>query len=215
MRSLLCFDLDGTLIDSRGDIAAAVNHALISSGGAPVSQERITSMVGYGLLKTVEMAVNASGVEIDLKKAGEVTIDYYHRNPIVHTYIYEGVAEGLRKLHENGFVVALFSNKLQTLCETILKILGIRQYFDYIVGAASGFAMKPNPEAIEFMLKDSGSEKSLSYMVGDSSVDMATGRAAEINVCLASYGYGSVGDGKPDLTVSSFDEFVSTMLAGR
>ena len=211
-RGLLCFDLDGTLIDSRGDIAASVSFALVSLGANSVSKEKVTSMVGAGLLKTVEMAVNDSGFFIDVTKAKELTVDYYGKNPVVFTYMYEGVKEGLKKLYESGFVIALFSNKLQHLCEKILEILEIRDYFTYIIGALSGYEMKPNPQAVHFMLNNSNSPANHSYMIGDSDIDMETGYNAGIKLCLAAYGYGEAGRFKPDIIANSFDEFVGRIL---
>ena len=211
-KSLICFDLDGTLIDSRGDIASAVSYALEHFGAEPLKADDITSMVGHGLLKTVEFAVEKCGLPIDLPKAKEMTVDYYNRNPVVHTYIYDGVAEGLKTLHTKGFVIALFSNKLTELCEKVLDILEIKNYFTYIVGSGSGFKMKPDPEAISFMLDDGNCDPCSSYMVGDSDVDMESGERGGLKLCFASYGYGKRERYSPDVTINTFDELVSFLV---
>lgn len=211
-KKLICFDLDGTLIDSRADIASSVSHALEHFGAKGVASDDITPMVGHGLLKTVELAAKLSGLEIDLEKAKKITVDYYNSNPVVNTYMYECVPEGLKELHDRGFVIALFSNKLTELCEKILGILGIKNYFTYIVGAGSGFKMKPEPEALNFMLNDASCNPLDSYMVGDSDVDMETGKRAGIKLCFASYGYGKRELYEPDATIDSFAQLPSLLM---
>ena len=207
-KSLVCFDLDGTIVDSRMDIANAVNHALVSLGAPALTEPQITSMVGHGLKKTVELASSADGDKIDMKMALQLTIDYYFEHPVVQTTLYDGVEASLKYLNENDFVVALFTNKLQPISEKILDIFKIRRYFSYVIGAESGFEMKPSPTPIEFMLSDSGCTREGSFMIGDSSVDIMTGKNAGIKTCLVTYGYGHKGELEPDLTCASMRELM-------
>ncbi len=208
-KSLLLFDLDGTLVDSRLDITAAVNHAISSLGLSPLTEKEVTSLVGHGLYKTVELAAEQSNVQIDLEEAKKLTRDYYFNHPADYTTLYPEVGDGLAELKKSGFITALFTNKLQAITERILEHFEIKRYFDFIIGAYSGFDFKPSPDAVYYLLEKTGCDKGKSIMTGDSEVDIGTGINAGIKTCLVSYGYGNPGESPPDFVVSSFSQAVT------
>lgn len=203
---LICFDLDGTLVDSRADIAAAVNEALGSYGVPAVGPDRMASLVGDGLARTVERA--AQGYEVPVGEAVKKTVEYYLEHPVVYSRLYDGVFQGLELLKGKGLGLALLTNKLQAIAEKILNEFKILGFFDYVAGAGAGYPLKPDPAALNHMLEISNSDRKASLMVGDGYTDLEAGRRAGIGTCLCSYGYGDPRDFVPDLRVSSFQEFI-------
>ncbi len=212
-KKFLCFDLDGTLIDSRDDIAAAINHSLAHYGLPLISEKRIAEIVGHGIFRTAERALSeVSASWVDREEAGRLAADYYMRHPVVRTTLYPGVREGLERLFESGFCMGLFTNKIQPLTERVLEILGIRRFFGFVVGAEGGFPMKPDPAGLLHMLERSGCGAGDSFMIGDGAVDLETGRRAGIKTALVTYGYRDSRSLESDLRADSFSELVCSLL---
>ena len=208
----ICFDLDGTLIDSRDDIAAAINHMLTELSLPNIPEKRIGEIVGHGIAATAIKALKEVGAtDVDGELAGRLTAEYYENHPVVKTVTYPYVKEGLSILKDRGFGIGLLTNKVQHITELILEQLGIKQYFDIIMGAGDKFPLKPNPEALLHMLKESGVEKEKFFLVGDGSVDLETGKRAGIPTCIVSYGYRPPYALNPDFSADSFKE-VSEMF---
>lgn len=209
---LLCFDLDGTLIDSRNDIAAAVNHMLRTYNLSELTEKRVAEIIGHGIFKTASSALKEAGAEnIDERAAGEIAADYYYEHPVNKTKLYDGVCDGLKKLYELGFTTGIITNKLQALTEKVLDILDIRRYFDYIVGAEGGFPMKPDPAAVIWMSESSGIPISKTFMIGDGRVDLQTGKNAGAKTVLVTYGYRTSGELSSDISADSFKELTDKL----
>lgn len=203
----ICFDLDGTLIDSRDDIAAAINHMLTEMSLPNIPEKRIGEIVGHGIAATAVKALREVGAEdADGELAGRLTAEYYENHPVVKTSIYSGVREGLKMLKDEGFGIGLLTNKVQHITEHVLELLGIRQYFDIVIGAGSGFPLKPNPESLLHMFEKSGVSKNHFFLVGDGAVDLETGKRAGVATCIVSYGYRPPYALFPDMSADSFRE---------
>ena len=121
---LIVFDLDGTLVDSRRDLADAANALIVERGGTPLSIERITSMVGEGAALLVSRALSAAGLEPDLDTALPRFLAHYDERLAVHTTTYPGIGEVLRALTARGRL-AVLTNKPQHHTDRLLDALGI------------------------------------------------------------------------------------------
>ncbi len=198
---LLCFDLDGTLIDSRGDIAGCINYALNHFGLTSISEETIADLVGHGIRNTVVKALDyLNDKSADREEAGKTTV-------------YNSVKEGLRKLKEAGFYIGVVTNKIQPLTEKVLSILNISEYLDFIHGAESGFPLKPAPDSILAMIEKANVFKENTFMIGDGMTDIKTGRNAGVKICLVTYGYNTPQNVDVDMKVDSFAELTEKFIS--
>jgi phosphoglycolate phosphatase len=202
---LLC-DLDGTLVDSRDDLATGVNLMRADYGLEPLSVEAVTGFIGDGAGKLVKRSLPESvkNVEDALDKFKK----YYKENMFVRTCLYPDVEEGLRLLHGKGWKLALTSNKPSDKCEDILRHFGIDFYFDMILGASDRYPLKPDPASLLIAMEEAGADKSGTWIIGDNHTDLEAGRRAGIRRCYARYGFGHVGSEDFDMVVDSFMEFV-------
>lgn len=203
---LIIFDLDGTLIDSRADLAAGVNHMRKQYGLEPLSLELISSYIGDGVRKLVERSLQ--GAEVDVDEALAINKAFYNSNLTVHTFLYEGVDAGIRQLVEAGHSVALLTNKPGDPSREILRKFGLADYFTAIVGAGDVPNLKPEPDGIFQCLEVSGIPTSNAWMVGDHHTDLAVAQNAGIRSLLVEYGFGNAGDYKPTAHFASFPELV-------
>lgn len=211
---LLCFDLDGTLIDSRGDIAGCINYALNKFGLKSLDEKIIADLVGHGIRNTVVKALNyLNDKSADREEAGNLAVDYYAKNPVVKTTVYNGVREGLKKLKEAGFYIGVVTNKIQPLTEKVLSILNIIENLDFIHGAECGYPLKPAPDSILAMIKKANVLKENTFMIGDGMTDITTGKNAGVKICLVTYGYNTPQNVDVDMKVDSFSELTEKFLS--
>lgn len=170
----IIFDLDGTIIDSRDDVAYACNHALTTLGKPARDVEEIRTMVGDGAKTLLARAFDLPADAPELADALENFHRYYRSHPIDHTTVYPGVREWLSSLR---IPVALATNKTQATAETVIDALHLRDAFSFIIGGGNG-PLKPDPHAIHACLKALGVRASETWMVGDGPQDVGAGRAA-------------------------------------
>lgn len=189
---LVVFDLDGTLIDSRADLAAAANRMLAHYGRPPLPADAITSMVGEGSRLLVERACAAAGLDTAPSDALERFLAAYAGALVVHTTFYDGVGTTLARLRRHCRL-ALLTNKPGTHTRATLALLGISDVFDPVVGGGDGWPHKPAPDALVAIVARAGATPARTLMVGDSWVDVATARAAGCRAALARYGFGAAG----------------------
>jgi phosphoglycolate phosphatase len=195
--NLIAFDLDGTLIDSAGDLHTAVNHMLAEFGATPLSLAEVRSMVGDGASLLVSRALAARQCIVpDQEGALRIFLGYYEKDPISLTKAYPGVPETLDLLRTRGVPLAVCTNKPAGLASLVLERLGLDHYFGRVIGGDSLPVRKPDPRMLTELLNWIGATPSASLMVGDSEVDAATARAASVPFVLMTYGYrrGAVAD---------------------
>ena len=205
------FDLDGTLIDSREDIAGAVNLLRTRFGLSPLSTETVVSYVGNGIRKLVERAFEQEDPAL-VEKAKEQIIDCYRETLVVKTTLYPGVADGLRILKTAGFKLAVATNKPHVLCLPLLKELGIADSFDAILGGGTKIRMKPEPDQIHYVMKETLSSPEKTWMLGDNYTDLAAARAAGCKRAFAAWGFGDPRLETWDFKADSFLAFVYHLL---
>ena len=211
MSSVVAFDMDGTLIDSAADIGAAANRMRASFGLKPLAREDVVRMVGNGARVLVARAT-ADAPGLDQDEAFRRYRHEYDTHLIDETRLYPGVPEGLEALKAAGFRLAVFTNKPHGSTLHILKGLGIDAFFPVVVGADSGFPLKPAPEALLHILEATGTGAAGSWMVGDNWTDIDSGRAAGFRTVHCTYGYGAPDRFRPDAVCADFDAVKRTIL---
>ncbi|TPI44295.1 phosphoglycolate phosphatase [Mesorhizobium sp. B3-1-6] len=188
----ILFDLDGTLIDSAPDIAAAVNELLAGRDLPPLSVDRVRAMIGGGVMKLVERAFAASGSPLTgsvLEEANRDMAPIYRRHLTGLTKLMPGVREVLTHFHLNGTAMGVATNKPQLATREILLHFHLTEYLGAIVGGDAVTNLKPAPDALLLALDQLGVEPYEALMVGDSISDVGAARAAGMPVVLLRGGY--------------------------
>jgi phosphoglycolate phosphatase len=187
--SLIVFDLDGTLIDSRRDIAESANALLEACGATPLPEERVGRMVGDGAAVLVARAFAAAGIAAPAD-ALERFVAIYGERLLRHTRPYPGIPEVLAHLARRA-TLALLTNKPRAATEQILDGLDLARYFGTAIVAGDGtFPRKPDPSGLLHLSGAAGVSTTATVLVGDSTIDWRTARAASTAICLARYGFG-------------------------
>lgn len=186
---LIVFDLDGTLIDSRRDLADAVNTLLEESGQAARSEDEIGRMVGDGAATLVTRAFAAAGATLP-PRALERFLELYDGRALRHTRAYEGVDALLRDLAPR-FRLAVLTNKPIGATRQILDGLQLASYFGgAVIGGDGPLPRKPDPAGLRHLIGEAKVESAQTLLVGDTAVDWQTAKAASARVCMAAYGFG-------------------------
>lgn len=186
---LIVFDLDGTLIDSRRDLADAANAMIVEGGGQPLPVDAITAMVGEGAPLLVRRALKAAGLGLDARSALARFLELYDERLLVHTRLYDGTREALEALAPRA-TLAILTNKPQRPTERILEGLAIAPLFRWTVGGDTKHGRKPDPAGLHHLMSIAGTGPTDTVMVGDSAIDLRTARAAGTRICLVRYGFG-------------------------
>ena len=186
---LIVFDLDGTLIDSRRDLADAANALIVEHGGEPLPVDAITSMVGEGAPLLVARALKSARLDVDLHSALRRFLELYDERLLVHTRLYDGTREALEALAARA-ALAILTNKPQRPTERILDGLGIAPFFRWVVGGDTRHGRKPDPGGLNYLMASAETGPDVTVMVGDSAIDLRTARAAGTRICLVRYGFG-------------------------
>ena len=190
---LIVFDLDGTLIDSRRDLADSANAVLRESGADPLPEETIGHMVGDGAARLLARAFVAAGRE-QPPDALDRFLEIYSRRLLDHTRPYPQVPQVLDELNTRG-PLAVLTNKPLDATRRILAGLNLARYFshDSVIGGDGPFPRKPDPAGLRYLIAGAGAEPQTTTLVGDSLIDWNTAQNASTHVCLARYGFGFEG----------------------
>jgi phosphoglycolate phosphatase len=211
MHKLIVFDLDGTLINSIPDLTDAVNHMRSTFSLSRLSQEEVTSLVGEGAMRLVEAALPEYSQE-DQKKGLECFLDYNFNHIIDKTRLYPEVTETLKTLKDRGYILTVASNKGESHCKEILRLLKADHFFSAILGAESASERKPSPAPIFHLIQQFNASTSETVMVGDSINDIKAGKSAGVLTIGCEYGYGSNDELKEaDVIISSFEQIVALL----
>ena len=197
VQRLIAFDLDGTLIDSRRDLADSANDLIIQLGGTALPEEAIGAMVGEGASLLVTRALTAAGVAEPRDSVAKF-LEFYDARLLNHTRPYPGMVDVVRLAREHGRV-ALLTNKPRRPSERILEGLGLRDLFDEVVGGDGPLPRKPDPGALLALMDTAGADLASTLLVGDSPIDYRTAVNAGVGCCLVSFGFGfrNFGAGQP------------------
>jgi len=188
LQRLIAFDLDGTLVDSRRDLADSANQLITELGGSPLSEEDIGRMVGEGAATLVRRAMAAAQVT-DVRGALSRFLEIYDTRLLRHTRVYDGVADVVRYARTLGRV-AVLTNKPAAPSRRILDGLKIGELFDVVVGGDGPLPRKPDPAALLELMRGADAAPAMTLLVGDSAIDHDTATRAGVRCCLVSFGFG-------------------------
>ncbi len=179
---LLVFDLDGTLIDSRRDLANSVNATLKHLGRAEQPEETIATYIGNGAGMLVRRALADPEDEGLVAAALEYFLDYYKEHKLDHTRVYPGVMESLEALSRGAEgserQMAVLTNKPVGPSQAICEALGMSRYFFRNYGGNSFSTKKPDAQGLEALMREAGVDPFETVMIGDSDVDILTAKSA-------------------------------------
>jgi len=184
----LVFDLDGTLIDSKKDLALSVNATLKAIGRAELPEDVVASYVGSGAPVLIGRALGGSPDSQQLQGALKYFLSHYEEHKLDHTRAYPGIREALCKLE--GTPMAVLSNKPANASVRILEGLGLASFFKVIYGGNSFATKKPDPQGARAVLRDLHAAAEETAMVGDSEVDVQTARNAGMISAIVNFGFG-------------------------
>ena len=200
---LVVFDLDGTLIDSSADLAGAVNATLarIAPEAPALPVERVRSFVGHGVRALVARALAEAALPHRPEDVLPLYLQVYRGRMLDTTRLYPGVAEALEAL--GGYRLDVLTNKPGDMSRAILEGLGVAPRFTRICGPEDVPGKKPDPAGLRWLMADAGTGPESTAMVGDSAVDVRTGRAAGVLTVGVSYGLDPEGlrSDPPDVTL--------------
>ena len=214
---LLIFDLDGTLADTKLDLANSVNAARAHFGLEALPNELVYSYVGHGAPVLIRKALGPGHTDEEVQRALEYFLSCYRDRMLENTTLYPGVRESLERLKAEGIPMAVLTNKPVRFSQEILKGLGVGEYFFRVYGGNSFEQKKPDPWGVEMLLVEAGVSKEQALMVGDSAVDVFTARNAGIAVCGVTYGFQpeSLAAEPPDILVERMQDLVDMVIADR
>ncbi|MET0371453.1 MAG: HAD family hydrolase [Sphingobium sp.] len=209
------FDLDGTLIDTSGDLAAAVNFAIGTIGLPAFPVDAIKPFVGKGARVMLERALAASGQEdvAVLERLLPVLLDYYEQNLAIHSRPYPGLIAAMDALTGAGVKLAICTNKAERFTIPLMQQIGLADRFASIVGGDTVGVAKPDPAPILAMIERAGGGRTI--FIGDTINDIAGARNAGIASIAVSFGFldGPVEDLDADAVIHHFDE-LAPLLRG-
>ena len=186
----IVFDLDGTLIDSVGDIHAALNQMLARAGHGPLGKDTVTSFVGKGSSNLVARVIDHVGLPNDAASHNKYLsefLDIYTSAPAKFTTLFDQVHRVLTEFQLSGIALGLCTNKPQGATDVVLEKFGLTDFFSSIVGGDRLPSCKPDPAMLHLVMRELAVERCL--FVGDSEVDVATAKAAGVPIALFTQGY--------------------------
>jgi phosphoglycolate phosphatase len=186
---LVVFDLDGTLVDSSADLAAGVNAMLarVAPGAAPLSVEVVRSFIGSGARNLVARSVVQAGASIPPEDALPVFLEEYAARLTDSTRFYPGVEDALDRLE--ACTLAVLTNKPGDMSRAILDALGAGDRFFRVYGGGDFPSRKPDAAGLLRLMAEAGAPARDTVMVGDSAIDVRTGRAAGAVTIGVTYGF--------------------------
>jgi phosphoglycolate phosphatase len=187
--SLVVFDLDGTLVDSRLDLAESTNEMLGTYGAPALPVDRVVLMVGEGARTLVERALAAAGLDPAEPEALSRFFEIYARRLLVHTRPYDGIDAALARLGAAG-PLAVLTNKPRQFTDRLLAAFDLTRHFAQVIGGDSPLGRKPDPAGLQALMREHGTDAGRTWLVGDSMIDVETARRAGTRMCVVLWGFG-------------------------
>ena len=185
---VVLLDLDGTLVDTRLDLVGSTNHVRRSFGLPPLAAREVERLVGHGARALVERALGVERTDLHDEGVRRFLV-HYAEHCLDRTRPYAGMAELIESATSLGVRFAVITNKPEALSRKILAGLALLDGLVSVVGGDTFQERKPHPRGVEHVLTHCGAERSRVLLVGDSAVDVATGRAARVSTCGVLWGF--------------------------
>ncbi|MBI4876100.1 MAG: HAD-IA family hydrolase [Acidobacteria bacterium] len=213
---LVIFDLDGTLVDSKLDLAHSVNATRGHMGLAPLEHETVYSYVGNGAPVLIRRALGPQASEADVEHALDFFLAYYHEHRLDYTRPYPGVEAALGRLRAAGVRMAVLTNKPVRISQMIVDGLGLGSHFFRVYGGNSFEQKKPHPMAVDKLIEESGAARERTLLVGDSGVDVRTARNAGVLCAGVTYGFQpeTLVEEAPDYLLDRMEQVADLVLQG-
>ncbi len=187
----LIFDLDGTLVDTKADLAAATNYMLMTLGLASLSLAQVAQFVGHGARVLVEKALGLQHNHLT-ERGLALFMQYYSAHVLDQTYLYAGLEALLSTARAHGLYLTILTNKPEAFSRAIVEGLGLASLFAKIVGGDTLPTKKPDPLGVFYLQRQTGVALAETLLIGDSHVDYDTSVAAGVAMCGVTWGFGAV-----------------------
>lgn len=193
MKTVCIFDLDGTLANTLDSLAYSVEETLKAMDLPAITREQCQAFVGNGARKLLELSLEASqkGASRRLPEAMEKYEEIFDENCDYQAEVYEGMMDVVQTLHRQGIRLAVLTNKPDRQAKKVMKKLFPEGVFQQVWGQKESVARKPSPEGICLLLEHFGAKKEECLYIGDSEVDLHTGRNAKVETLAATWGFRS------------------------
>jgi len=212
VRPVLIFDLDGTLVDSKKDLTASVNYVRGQFDLPALTENEIARFIGNGAAMLIRRALETKATEDTVQAGLQMFLSYYRAHMLDTTQLYPGVRDTLDRLIDCK--LAVLTNKPVHFSCAMLDGLGIYKKFAAVYGGNSFETKKPDPVGIYKILTDTNGHRERTWMIGDSAVDVLTGRNAGVITCGVTYGYATetFRDAQPDFLIDQFVELEALLV---
>ena len=212
------FDPDGTLIDTAPDLILATNHVLEDAGYQPVEPQFIRPVISFGSRAMISAGIRHQGAEVneaELDDMFEKLIDFYGRNIAVASKPFPGPIGVLDGLRTSETAIAICTNKREDMARLLMNELGLTSYFKVITGRDTFPICKPHPEHLLSTIRLAGGTAANSVMVGDSTTDYETAKAANIPIIGVTFGYTDIPLEKLECEalISDYTDFPAALAA--
>ncbi len=210
----MVFDLDGTLIDSKVDLANAVNATRGNLGLGPLPDETVFSYVGNGAPILIRKALGDGYAEEQYARSLEFFLQFYRAHMLDHTRLYPGIREALDRLRAAGVKLAVLTNKPVRFSRDLLRGLGVAEHFAAVYGGNSFATKKPDPQGLETIMRELGASPETTLVVGDSAVDVRTARNAGARSCGVTWGFQpeTLAGEPPDVVIDRVEDLPGVVL---
>jgi phosphoglycolate phosphatase len=215
---VIVFDLDGTLIDTAPDLIATLNVVLTKEGLPPVPYDQARMLIGGGAKVMLARGLATDGRDTSPAQLDKLFVDFinhYSAHIADHSRPFPELEQTLDQLSDDGFKLAVCTNKLEGLSRKLLEALNLTSRFAFICGQDTFGAPKPNPETLRKTIAAASGDTSAAFMVGDSETDVAAARAAGIPIIAVDFGYTPrpIVEFRPDRVISRFSELRGAIAA--
>ena len=213
MKNTVIFDLDGTLLDTIGDLADAVNYMRRKYGYDVLDEETVKKNIGYGVANLIKWSFSECKDEKKVEAILQDFIEYYAQNMTIKTHVYDGIFDILDELDKRDIKYAIVTNKFHKAASNIVKeYFGDR--FPCVIGDGHGYAKKPAPDAVWAAIEKLNRKKENSLYVGDSEADVKTARNSGIPCLCVTWGLRSkefLLENHPDYIIDRPEEFFEVL----